>query len=173
MDSRETLISVIVPVHNGQNYLESCIRSIENQTCGNLEVIIINDGSVDGTVDVCGALQAAYDNVHVITLDDRGVSAARNAGLDRAAGVFVTFVDADDRLHPAMLQTLSDCMTRTGSDIVGCRFFSGATRPNGSRRFGRMRRRERQLLIMRTVISGTACCRATAGAGASCTGGMR
>ena len=66
LDSRETLISVIVPVHNGQNYLESCIRSIENQTCGNLEVIIINDGSVDGTVDVCGALQAAYDNVHVI-----------------------------------------------------------------------------------------------------------
>lgn len=123
MDSRETLISVIVPVHNGQNYLESCIRSIENQTCGNLEVIIINDGSVDGTADVCGALQEAYDNVHVITLDDRGVSAARNAGLDRAAGVFVTFVDADDRLHPAMLRTLSDCMTRTGSDIVGCRFF--------------------------------------------------
>lgn len=123
MDSREPLISVIVPVHNGQNYLESCVRSIENQTYGNLEVIVVNDGSLDGTADVCDVLQAAYDNVQVITMEDLGVSAARNAGLDRAAGELVTFVDADDRLHPDMLRRLDDCLYRTGSDIVGCRFF--------------------------------------------------
>lgn len=123
MGSKEPLVSVIVPVHNGENYLENCIRSIENQTRKNLEVIIINDGSQDGTAAVCDAMQAAYDNVRVITMDDLGVSAARNAGLDKAEGELVTFVDADDRLHPDMLRVLNDCMTRTGSDIVGCRFF--------------------------------------------------
>lgn len=123
LDNREPLISVIVPVYNGQNYLENCIRSIENQTYTNLEVMIVNDGSKDGTADVCDALQSVYDNVRVITTDDLGVSAARNAGLDGAKGDLVTFVDADDRLHPAMLRMLSDCMTRTKSDIVGCRFF--------------------------------------------------
>lgn len=123
LNSREALISVIVPVYNGQDYLENCIRSIENQTWKNLEVIIVNDGSQDGTAGVCDALQTSYDNVRVITLDDLGVSAARNAGLDEAKGEFVTFVDADDMLHPAMLQMLGDCMARTESDIVGCRFF--------------------------------------------------
>lgn len=123
MDSREPLISVIVPVYNGQNYLENCIRSIENQACTNLEVIIVNDGSQDGTAGVCEALQAAYGNVRVITMNDLGVSAARNAGLDEARGELVTFVDADDRLHPAMLRMLRDCMIRTKSDIAGCRFF--------------------------------------------------
>lgn len=123
MDSRELLVSVIVPVYNGQDYLADCIRSIEDQTYRNLEVLIINDGSRDGTAGVCDALRAAYDNVRVITTDDLGVSAARNAGLDGAAGELVTFVDADDRLHPSMIQMLADCMNRTGSGIVGCRFF--------------------------------------------------
>ena len=123
LDSERTLVSVIVPVYNGQAYLADCIRSIEDQTYKNLEVIIINDGSKDDTAGVCSALQRAYDNVRVLTTDDLGVSVARNAGLDEARGELVTFVDADDRLHPAMLQQLSDCMARTGSDIAGCRFF--------------------------------------------------
>lgn len=123
MDSKEALISVIVPVYNGQDYLENCIRSIEGQTYKNLEVIIVNDGSKDGTAKVCGALRRVYDNVQVLTTNDMGVSVARNAGLEQARGEFVTFVDADDRLHPAMLRMLCDCMTRTGSDIAGCRFF--------------------------------------------------
>lgn len=122
-DRGEALISVIVPVYNGQDYLESCVKSIENQTYKNLEIIIINDGSKDGTADVCSALQEEYNNVRVIVTDDLGVSAARNAGLDQAGGELVAFVDADDRLHPAMLRVLADGMARTKSDIVGCRFF--------------------------------------------------
>lgn len=116
-------ISVIVPVYNGEAYLADCIASIRNQTCQNLEIIIINDGSTDGTAKVCAGLQEAYDNVSVITLKDDGVSAARNAGIEAAGGDFITFVDADDRLQPQMLQLLYDCMLRTGSDIAGCSFF--------------------------------------------------
>ena len=122
-DREGELISVIVPVYNGQAYLENCIRSIENQTYKNLEIIIVNDGSKDKTADVCADLQKKYGNVRVLDTCDQGVSVARNAGLDDAVGTLVTFVDADDRLHPAMLRKLCDCMERTGSDMAGCRFF--------------------------------------------------
>lgn len=117
------MISVIVPVYNGETYLESCIDSIENQTYRNLEIIIINDGSTDKTDRVCARLQENYDNIKVISMNDEGVSAARNVGIEAAEGEFITFVDADDRLKPDMLQMLYDCITETESDIAGCRFF--------------------------------------------------
>ncbi|MCI9335756.1 MAG: glycosyltransferase family 2 protein, partial [Lachnospiraceae bacterium] len=117
-------ISVIVPVYNGQDYLEDCIDSIEKQTYENTEIIIINDGSTDDTASVCVRLRETYDNLHVITTEDGGVSSARNAGIDAANGVFLTFVDADDRLRPKTLRVLYDCIMRTGSDVAGCGFFS-------------------------------------------------
>ena len=122
-ENEKPLISVIVPVYNGQDYLEDCIDSIEKQTYENTEIIIINDGSTDDTASVCVRLREAYDNLHVITMEDGGVSAARNAGIDAANGVFVTFVDADDRLRPKTLRVLYDCIMRTGSDVAGCGFF--------------------------------------------------
>lgn len=123
-ENEKPLISVIVPVYNGQDYLEDCIDSIEKQTYENTEIIIINDGSTDDTASVCVRLREAYDNLHVITMEDGGVSAARNAGIDAANGVFVTFVDADDRLRSKTLRVLYDCIMRTGSDVAGCGFFS-------------------------------------------------
>lgn len=123
-ENEKPLISVIVPVYNGQDYLEGCIDSIEKQTYKNLEIIIVNDGSTDDTAAVCVRLRETYDNLHVITTEDKGVSAARNAGIDAANGVFLTFVDADDRLRPKTLRVLYDCLMRTGSDVSGCGFFS-------------------------------------------------
>lgn len=116
------LISVIVPVYNGQDYLEDCITSIEQQTYDNLEIIIINDGSTDGTGTICVKLKEKYDNIRVVTLEDEGVSVARNAGIDMAKGGFLTFVDADDRLRPKTLEVLYENMLSTGCDISGCRF---------------------------------------------------
>lgn len=118
----EPLISVIVPVYNGQDYLEKCIESIENQTYENLEIIIVNDGSTDATGKVCVHLKETYENIHVITMEDEGVSAARNAGLNAAKGAFVTFVDADDRLRPKTFEALFEGIMKTGSDICGCSF---------------------------------------------------
>lgn len=123
MEKDEPLISVIVPVYNGQDYLAGCIDSIENQTYENLEVIIINDGSTDRTPAVCEALEESYENVKVLNLNDEGVSAARNAGMKEASGEFVTFVDADDRLCPEMIRVLYDCVVGTQSDVAGCKFF--------------------------------------------------
>ena len=136
-ENEKPLISVIVPVYNGQDYLEDCIDSIEKQTYENTEIIIINDGSTDDTASVCVRLREAYDNLHVITMEDGGVSAARNAGIDAANGVFVTFVDADDRLRPKTLRVLYDCIMRTGSDVAGCGFFPGERKRNGKHFFGR------------------------------------
>ena len=124
MKHDEPLISVIVPVYNGQDYLENCIRSIEDQTYGNLEVIIVNDGSTDATGAVCDRLKRSYGNVQVLTLGDRGVSIGRNTGIDAAKGDFITFVDADDRLCTETLRTLYDCMTDAESDVAGCGFFT-------------------------------------------------
>ena len=123
MNKNAPLISVIIPVYNGQDYLENCIKSIQNQTYGNLELIIVNDGSTDATGQLCERLREAYDNVRILTLGDEGVSAARNTGIEASKGELITFVDADDRLHPEMLQKLYDCMESTGSDVAGCRFF--------------------------------------------------
>ena len=123
MRNDEPLISVIVPVYNGQDYLENCIQSIESQTYGNLEIVIVNDGSTDSTGTVCERLRTSYDNVRVLTLGAEGVSAARNRGVEVSQGEFITFVDADDRIHADMLEILYKCMIDTGSDVAGCRFF--------------------------------------------------
>ena len=121
------LISVVVPVHNGQDYLEKCIDSIAAQTYDSLEIIVVNDGSTDGTAQICEKLRKKYADVHIVTLPDIGVAAARNRALDQAKGEYVTFVDADDRLRPDMLTRLYDSLRLTDSDVAGCRFAAWST----------------------------------------------
>ncbi len=133
LSDNQSLISVIVPVHNGEAYLKNCIESIENQTWEPLEVIIVEDGSVDRTAQICLELEKSYENIIVVHMDDRGVSAGRNAGLLRARGEYVTFVDADDRLHPQMIERLCQSLIETGSDVSGCRFFSWQTQQEWER----------------------------------------
>ena len=119
---KQPLISVIVPVYNGEDYLKDCIKSIENQTYTNVEIMIINDGSVDNTERVCHELQAQNTNIRLFYLGDEGVSAARNLGLKEAQGEYITFVDADDRIAPRMLQVLYETLQETNSDMTGCGF---------------------------------------------------
>ncbi len=121
-DGKKPQISVIVPVHNGQLYLEGCIESIESQAGQTLEVIIVNDGSTDDTAAVCDSLVGRYDNLRVITLSDLGVSVARNRGLEQAEGEYITFVDADDRLRPGTLAGLYRILCETDADMAGCAF---------------------------------------------------
>lgn len=118
----QPLISVIVPVYNGELYLKNCIESIEAQNYEPLEIIVINDGSTDGTAEVCEKLAQSYENLSFITTEDLGVSASRNHGIALAKGELITFVDADDRIHPQMLQRLYEAVEQTGSDIAGCQF---------------------------------------------------
>lgn len=121
-DGKKPQITVIVPVHNGQSYLEDCIESIESQAGQTLEVIVVNDGSTDDTAAVCESLAGHYDNLRVITLPDLGVSVARNRGLEQAQGEYITFVDADDRLRPGTLAGLYRILCETDADMAGCAF---------------------------------------------------
>lgn len=120
----EPLISVIVPVYNGQDFLPKCIKSIQAQTYSNLEIIMVNNGSTDRTAEVCEDIACKYDNIRFIRLKDKGVSAARNAGMEAAKGEYITFVDADDRLLPQTLRLLYVTLLETNSDITGCGFES-------------------------------------------------
>lgn len=99
-------VSVIVPVYNGAGHIEKCARSILNQSEKRLELIIINDGSVDDTAGICDKLASEDTRLTVIHQKNQGVSAARNAGLMTAKGEWITFVDADDYLLPEALETL-------------------------------------------------------------------
>lgn len=116
------LITVIVPVHNGEKYLEKCIESIVMQDYEELEILVINDGSTDGTAVLCERLHERYGCLQVTALPDLGVSAARNRGIEQAKGEYLMFVDADDRLRPGVLRGLKEQLVSTGSDMAGCGF---------------------------------------------------
>lgn len=111
-------ISVIIPVYNAENYLHECINSVVRQTHKDCEILLIDDGSTDGSGQICDEFQEKFDGVRVIHQKNAGVSVARNMGLQHAEGNYVTFVDADDRLEPDCLDALTSVM-RPGGMAVG------------------------------------------------------
>lgn len=113
-----SLVSIIVPVWNAKQYLNNCINSLCSQTYPNLEIILVDDGSTDGSSELCDAAMETDWRVHVIHQSDRGVSAARNAGLDAATGEFVTFVDSDDSLRRETVAESVRCAIKHSADVV-------------------------------------------------------
>lgn len=89
-------ISVIIPVYNTEEYLEKCIESVINQTYKNLEIILVNDGSTDGSPEICKRFQMKDDRIIVIDKENQGLVAARKTGVKEASGEYITFVDSDD-----------------------------------------------------------------------------
>ena len=114
------LISVIVPVYNVQDYLARCLDSILTQTYQNLEIILVNDGSRDGSLEICNAYQVNDARVRVIDKPNGGVSAARNAGLDAASGKYILFVDSDDYIDACMYEKMMEQVQAYDCDIVMC-----------------------------------------------------
>lgn len=110
--SRETLLSVIIPVYNVEEYLEKCVESILNQTYTDLEVILVNDGSRDSSGAICDAFAQKDSRVRVIHKANGGLSSARNAGMDAATGEYITFVDSDDWLEADGYAHLMELMER-------------------------------------------------------------
>lgn len=92
----EPLISIIVPVFNKENYLRECLDSILNQDYQNFELIVINDGSTDSSKIICEEYAAKTDKIILVHKENGGVSSARNIGLQKAKGEWITFVDGDD-----------------------------------------------------------------------------
>ena len=114
------MISVIVPVYNVERYLRRCVDSILAQTCRDLEIILVDDGSTDGCPSICDGYAAADSRVKVIHKANGGLSDARNAGLEIASGEWVGFVDSDDFIMPEMYETLLRACVEHGVSIAMC-----------------------------------------------------
>ena len=114
-------ISIIVPVYQGERYIEKCVESVMKQTFADWELLIINDCSRDGTAAICDACAAKDDRIRVFhKKKNAGVSEARNLGLREAKGDYIAFLDADDRFEFRALETLWSLREQTGADTVGC-----------------------------------------------------
>ena len=119
----QPLISIIVPVYNAEPYLDNCLDSIAAQTWENLEVWLVDDGSTDASPALCDARAAADPRFHVLHQANAGVSAARNAALERATGRYLQFVDGDDYLPSTATERLVRTAGATGADLVIGRFW--------------------------------------------------
>jgi hypothetical protein len=115
--SASVLVSVVVPVYNVEAYIGKCIQSIVDQDHTNIELILVDDGSPDGSGGICDAYARSDARIQVVHQRNSGVSAARNAGMAVAQGKYVMFVDADDWLAPDCVTYLLQVALQTGSDM--------------------------------------------------------
>ncbi|WP_078576644.1 glycosyltransferase family 2 protein [Salipaludibacillus agaradhaerens] len=113
-------ISVIVPVFNVADFVLPCLNSIKDQTFKNIEVLIINDGSSDGSDELCEEFARTDDRFKVIHQRNGGLSAARNTGIQHASGLYLAFIDGDDKIDPLMLETLFQLCESSKSEIAVC-----------------------------------------------------
>ena len=95
---KHPLVSVVLPCYNIEEYLNECLESIVNQTYQNLQIIIVNDGSTDGTTNIIDDYRDKDDRIMVINQVNSGLGAARNSGIEYVTGDYLTFVDSDDYL---------------------------------------------------------------------------
>lgn len=116
-------VSVIVPVYNMESYLERCMDSLVNQTLKDIEIIVINDGSVDNSLKILNKYKKKYpEKVQIINQQNAGISVARNNGLKLATGKYVGFVDSDDFVDLNMFKHLYDECNKTDADIMVCNY---------------------------------------------------
>lgn len=125
------LISIIVPVYNVKDYVEKCLDSICGQTYKNLEIVVVDDGSTDGSGEICDTYASKDRRIRVIHRKNGGLSAARNEGLDAATGEFLGFVDSDDWIDLDMFKFLYELLETEEADISICSHYierSGRTK---------------------------------------------
>lgn len=116
----EAKVSIIIPVYNVEHYIDNCIDSVVNQSYKNIEIILVDDGSTDGSRKACEIWRDFDNRIILLSKKNGGLSSARNFGLDRATGDYICFVDSDDWLHPSYVQKLLAAALRTGAPVVCC-----------------------------------------------------
>lgn len=114
------LISVIVPVYNLENYIERCLKSIQNQTYSNIEIIVVDDGSIDDSWNVINRIAKEDNRIIPVHKENGGVSSARMLGLDNANGEWIGFVDGDDEIEEDMYEVLINNAFECNADISHC-----------------------------------------------------
>lgn len=112
------LVSVIVPVYNLENYIGKCLSSLKEQSYSDVEIIVINDGSTDGSLQILNNYAASDPRIVIIDQENAGVSAARNAGISAASGEYLLFVDGDDYVGSGYIRSLVEAAEPNSADLV-------------------------------------------------------
>lgn len=115
-------VSIIIPIYNAENHLHKCIGSAISQTYSDIEIILVNDGSTDGSEKICRSYEDKDSRIRLINQANAGVSAARNAGLDVSSGDCIVFIDSDDHVESDYIDYLVDLMDKCGSDMTCCQY---------------------------------------------------
>ncbi len=116
------MISIIVPVYNSAPFLKECIVSVLKQNYSNLELLLISDGATDGSEELCRRFACKDHRIRFLPQTHKGVSAARNVGLEQAAGEYLFFLDSDDAIHPQLLERLMWLEEKTEAVIISENF---------------------------------------------------
>ena len=116
----DDLISIIIPAYNVEKYISKCLESIIKQTYSNIEIILVDDGSTDKTSEICDEYAKKDDRIKVIHTENRGVSEARNKGLENVKGNWITFVDSDDWIEEDFCEVLLKKIKDYDADIALC-----------------------------------------------------
>ena len=124
MSTNNPSVSLIVPVYNAGGFLDKCVDSILKQTYKDFEVVLIDDGSTDGSGDKCDRYSENDSRVVVVHKQNAGVAEARLTGFSTSRAPWVSFVDADDYLDPSFLQKMLEAGTKYDADMVSCRYFN-------------------------------------------------
>lgn len=117
------MVSIIVPVYNVQDYLRDCIESIRKQTCRDLEILLIDDGSNDKSGEICDQYSKIDSRIRVFHKKNGGLSSARNIGLDNIKGEYVCFIDSDDTIDSMFIDELLQTLTKYHVDMVKSNFY--------------------------------------------------
>lgn len=115
-------VSIIVPIYNGEEFLDRSIRSLREQTLQDIEIILVNDGSLDNSLEICRKYEKIDDRIIVIDKCNEGVSKARNIGMKLASGEYITFIDVDDWVENEMYFNMYEHGKTTKSDVVMCNY---------------------------------------------------
>ncbi len=114
----QELISIIVPVYNIEEYLPRCVKTLCTQTYQNIEILLVDDGSTDGTGALCDRLAEEDERIRVFHKENGGSSSARNYGIERAKGAYLGFVDSDDYVEPYMYERLYEAICKAGVPVA-------------------------------------------------------
>lgn len=121
--SRPVILSVVSPVYNGAKYLEPFLRSVQQQSFPHFELIMVDDGSTDSSIEIIKTYQKKNSRIHLIGQNHKGAGSARNFGLSRAKGQYIIFLDCDDWFSEDFFKTMIDRIEADQSDIAICEFF--------------------------------------------------
>lgn len=122
------LVSIVIPIYNVENFLNSCVESVINQTYRNIEILLVDDGSTDSSGELADWYKDKDNRIRVFHKINGGLSDARNYGIDRARGKYITFIDSDDYVEADFIEILLSNLIKHNADISGCVYRRTASR---------------------------------------------